>query len=295
MTLDITKSIYDNITAFDHSQFHIKSVGGSMLTREGYWENDYFYTKSTNAEDVIYKINKDGFRTDNFEPLDKNNFNILYSGCSFSFGQDIPQEFRWSDFTTEYFQNTTNAKGYNLSIMGASIHLIIKNICAFINRYGIPDVLVMMLPDIHRKMIYSTYKDQFIPAQLNVDKNSTIDWMYEELLKYKENYIPQENAIVYLTMIDLLENMFKANGSIFLWSTWHIDSESVFRNFADKYSSYFKIPTLYPDYTKKDYGNKELKYWFLAGDGQHPGGGWNKEVSETVIELINKRLKFGGK
>lgn len=295
MTLDINESINKNITAFDHYQFHIKSVNGSMITRDGYWDNDYFYTKSTNADDVFYKINKDGFRTDNFEVLNKENLNILYSGCSFSFGQDIPQEFRWSDFVTNYFNNIKNTKGYNLSMMGASIHLIIKNICTFINNYGIPDVLVMILPDIHRKMIYSTYTDQFIPAQLNFDKDNTVDWMYEELLKYKENYMPQENAIIYLTMIDLLENLFKANGSIFLWSTWHIDSESVFDNFANRYSSYFKIPTPYPDYTKKDYGNSDVKYWFLAGDNQHPGGGWNKEVSEKVIDLINKRLEFGGK
>lgn len=153
MTLDINESINKNITAFDHSQFHIKGVNGSMLTRDGYWSDDYFYTKSTNADDVVYKINKDGFRTDNFEPLNNDNFNILYSGCSFSFGQDLPQQLMWSNFVTDHFKTIKNTKGYNLSMMGSSIHLIVKNICAFINKYGIPDVLVMMLPDIHRKMI----------------------------------------------------------------------------------------------------------------------------------------------
>lgn len=292
MNLDISKDVENNISFFDFSQFCTERMGGSMLRRQGEWKGDYYYSVSSNAEDVIYRINKEGFRTNNFKKVEKgeNKLTILSSGCSFGFGQDMPEEFRYSNIVAESLRNKYEVEEYNLGLMSASIHLITKNIFTFFNNYGYPDILLITFPDMHRGFFFNLEQSRFI--ETNLYTFGAHGWIKETLNDWKKNYLPHHNLVIYTTMIHMLDQICKANNILFLWTFWEEGTKNTFDFFSKSYDSYFDVDTLWPALMKKDYGNRGVKYWDKAGDGTHPGGGWNKEVADKMLQLINSKLNL---
>jgi hypothetical protein len=292
MKLNISKDIENNISFFDFSQFCTERMGGSLLRRKGKWVDDYYYTMSENVSDVIYKINKEGFRTNNFKKVEKGNnkLTILSSGCSFGFGQDMPEDFRYSNVVAESLRDKYDVEEYNVSLMSASIHLITKNVCTFFNKYGYPDVLLITFPDMHRGFHFDLEQSRFI--ETNLYTIAARGWIKETLESWKKNYLPHHNLVIYTTMIHMLDQICKANNVLFLWTFWENGTRDTFEFFSKSYDSYFELDTMWPQTLSKDYGNHDIKYWGKAGDNNHPGGGWNKEVADKMLQLINSKLKI---
>jgi len=292
INLDIRKDVDNNISFFDFTQFATERMGGSMLRRKGEWIDDYYYSLSSNANDVMYRINKEGFRTNNFKKVEKkdNKLTILSSGCSFGFGQDMPEEFRYSNMVAQGLRNNYEVDEYNLGLMSASIHLIIKNIFTFFNNYGYPDILLITFPDMHRGFYFDLGQSRFIETNLYV--NALHGWIRESMESWKKNYLPHNNLVIYTTMIHMLDQICKANNVLFLWTFWDNTTKETFEFFSKSYDSYFELDTMWPQTLSKDYGNHDIKYWDVAGDRQHPGGGWNKEVADKMLRLINSKLNI---
>jgi hypothetical protein len=290
INLDIQKDVNNNISFFDFTQFATERMGGSMLKRKGEWIDDYYYTLSSNANDVMYRINKKGFRTNNFKKIEKkyNKLTILSSGCSFGFGQDMPEEFRYSNMVAQSLRDKYEVDEYNLGLMSASIHLIIKNIFTFFNNYGNPDILLITFPDMHRGLFFNLEQSSFI--ETNLYSVGARGWIRDTLIDWKKNYLPHHNLVIYTTMIHMLDEYCKANNILFLWTFWEEGTKNTFDFFSKSYHSYFNVDTLWPHLMEKDYGNHDIKYWQNAGDGAHPGGGWNKEVADKMLEIIKSKL-----
>ena len=65
-------------------------------------DDGYLYTTLLNSHPengkgpkFQYRLNSNGFRSDHFKKLDTSNINILFAGCSFTFGEGLPEEYTW--------------------------------------------------------------------------------------------------------------------------------------------------------------------------------------------------------
>lgn len=104
----------------------------SISNRPGTWEQN----------GVVYNINNHGFRDDDFvskKPL-------IIAGCSHTYGIGMHKEYTWGDLLAKKI----NLDYVNLGYPGASTSLIVKNIFAYIKKFGNPEMIVCNFPNMER-------------------------------------------------------------------------------------------------------------------------------------------------
>ena len=250
----------------------------------GYWENDYYYTHNVHtmrlSKDILYVLNKQGFRCNNFSPVNKEKFTVLYSGCSVTFGQDLPEEMLWTKLVTKELSKNKDVEEYNLSIMGSSMFLTLSNICAFINTYGMPDLIITLMPDMTRTVTFDPETSEFFDLTPRIQKPDAKNFIH--------HLMPENLLLNNLLMLKLLELLCKNNNSKFLFSTYDGLTHDYFSMFANDLECWFDSKNLIngPNSVKQDYEPHESPFWKIAGDGKHPGGGWHDRFAKRVIEIL---------
>jgi hypothetical protein len=155
----------NTITSINH-RFDLNTDIQKYYDEDGYLVLGIF----RDAKDVVhhgpeltYRVNRQGFRSKHFQKLDPNKINILYAGCSWTFGEGIVEEHAWSNILSNKIQEHCKKEVdyHNVSAMGASPHLIIKNVMAFIRNYGKPDYLFIEMSDHSRAITYSSQAKAF--------------------------------------------------------------------------------------------------------------------------------------
>ena len=89
-----------------------------------------------------YKLNSYRYRGPEFTE----NVDILAAGCSFTYGIGVPEEGTWPAILAK----NLNMSYVNVSAPGASIEWITTSIYRYINTFGKPKMLVVLLPDLIR-------------------------------------------------------------------------------------------------------------------------------------------------
>jgi hypothetical protein len=192
---------------------------------------------------VHYGLNSDGFRSEEFE----SNTDILFSGCSFTFGAGMYLEHLWTKIVADKF----NVKHQNLGLPGSSTMVMVSNLFEYFRQYGNPKTLVCLLPDPYRVLRIRNYKYGFARHDHERDHllSSNDFYLFNEnnyfeniqqfskemdgprILKLPtevENII-QPDTSYYLSMmsINILEQYCKSNNINFIWSSWeanHLNS-----------------------------------------------------------------------
>jgi hypothetical protein len=183
-----------------------------------------------------YKLNSEGFRSEEF----KNNPEILFSGCSFTYGSGIPIDYLWNKIVSENFK----VSHQNLGVPGASVMFTVSNLFEHFRIYGNPKVVACLFPSFYRTFRIKNYKFGY----------SEYDYARHELLKAGDDYVLDEDRYYenvqnlytemdgpkiikmptdirniiqpdtsyYLSMmsINILEQYCKSNGINFVWSTY---------------------------------------------------------------------------
>jgi hypothetical protein len=245
-----------------------------LLAGETYKKTSHEIFNGVQDDDSIsYKMNLDGHRSDNFTK-DHKGLHILFAGCSFTFGEGLPNKENWSGRLYKKILKDFKISGYyNLSYLGGSIDIIINNIYNYINRYGVPDYIFILFPEVKRKYKYNGgifYSD--IPGQ-------------EE--KYS-NYGSMENSIYQnFSLIKNLEIFLNHTNCKMLWTTWNDEDAKIFNNMPfDNY-----IYCLEYDIISKADNYKEVKnkYFYRSRDGWHPGLIYSDGLSNMFMEKINEK------
>lgn len=252
-------------------------------------EKDYIYTDWIASGDwandpstpVIYRINKDGFRSNHFEKINNEEITILFGGCSWTFGEGIPEEYTWTNLLCKKIQQKINkpVKCYSTAYMGSSIDLIIKNTMAFIRNYGKPTYLFLLLPDNARKVVYDSIEKKYLKVFPNVN------WLKESKnniqKKYTLTYEFENNVYDNLNLLHLLEDYCNESGIKLLWSSWNIGDyfvyeSSKFNNFIKENPEEKYFTTAFPrEWEGSYYENpNNIPYWKVAKDNCHPGTAW---------------------
>ena len=273
---------------------------GTELTREKSeyaklhrTENDYLYTDNIGCfgviegPQVVYKINKDGFRSNHFSEFNKDKDSILFGGCSITLGEGLPEDLTWYK---QISKELSIDSFYNVSSTGASTRLIVKNILTFIRKYGSPKFIFVLFPDFARDLQYDLTSKKIVsclvhPQWISAPKKFITHKVYT--LNYSEEY----GAFNAIEHIRILEDVCNYLGIKLIWSNWSKPANDVLENI--KFRNYFKIDGSFSfnDKDKAYDSNKideEVPYWSVAQDGIHPGSGWNKRVAENFINEFNR-------
>lgn len=282
-------------------EFNDDFLVGTELTREQSQyaklhktENDYLYTDNMGSfgiiegPQVVYKINKDGFRSNHFSEFNKDKDSILFAGCSITMGEGLPEDLTWY----KIMSNKTKVDNfYNISATGASTRLIVKNILTFIRKYGPPKFIFALFPNFARDLQYDPVTDKIIsclvhPQWITAPKKFTTHKIYT--LNYKEEY----GAFTAIESIRVLEDVCNLYGIKLIWSSWNKTCNEVFKNIDFNFyfsgSSFFNFDGI--NDKGLDLENLDnLPYWSVAQDGIHPGSCWNKLVAEDFLQEFLRR------
>jgi hypothetical protein len=229
--------------------------------------------------DFTYKINKHGFRSNHFKPVDSEKITILTAGCSHSFGEALPEELRWQNFLLKSLKYS-NLEWFDVSSMGASFRLVTRNVISFIRNYGKPNYVFIVFPDVARDFMFNDKENKFN----NVNSNT------RHIIKQKEHNIPQ-NFIDYTLSFNYYDALMKAIEYIWYleefcktlniklyWTSWDNGLEEIFKNLNFK--------NFVEQKWQHGLNIDNLEYWDMANDNLHRGSSWTSWQGKSFSEVM---------
>ena len=227
---------------------------------------------------ITYGLNGDGHRSDEFEPLDNNKTNILFAGCSSTFGEGIPEDTRWTNRVHSSFDNVGPLQV--LGYPGGGADRIVSNILKYCSKYGKPDYIFVMFADFSRHIEFIRRGDDtgFRNVLMFNYRNNTInidDNKMETLLFQFQNYLR------------ILEIFCETNGIKLYTSSWDSLTSEQARSLDLKTFSaipFNELTEYFLSLTKNDLVGLDKSLFFLARDGHHDGTIRHRFVADYFIE-----------
>lgn len=232
-----------------------------------------------------YDLNKYGFRTIDLENIDWSKKIILANGCSVTFGLGLPESNTWPMFLSQMInKNDDLAQIINISTPGASIKHVIRNTMTFIKKFGKPDIVIAIMPNISRNIYFFKEDQTFRNVYITDSKHDP----YAACKEYEIYYNNETEFFNYMFDIYMLEQYCESNGIKLIWSTWSSHFGSSRQNIK-KVSSirhYEELPyTVDNDMDTKFPNTMNLEWWDYSSDN-HPGGGWQHANAEFFYNKI---------
>ena len=255
---------------------------------------------STNGLDINdlfeYNLNKHGFRCDDFkkEPVD-----FLYAGCSETFGQGGPIEESWAYVLNKKVGNS--GPYINLGVPGAGWTEIIANVFTYIENFGAPKNIFVLLPNMERRTVYG-YGPHGVLSKIKIFRNKIIEnkkdpkgyylwWfpgMSNESNKYPRKYRlkPDNYKTLFLQRYEQVRTLIKMCNALNINIVFTANSQAelgdlhlIQKNSEDDLKSFFYLDQ--DDYYKNLTDGDKRKY-----DG-HNSFGWHNFVAEKMYEHWN--------
>lgn len=196
-----------------------------------------------------FKINIDGYEDDIFHessypifggersqlgfifPDIQKQSDIVFLGCSITYGQGVPEGLSWTSFIKEKTNMTCN----NLSGPGRSVQWTINNFFSYVHKFGNPKIVLALFPEFSRITMSSTknMKSKYIdldnfPENLIVYRYPLYEFFEDQdTSKYFKSPLIAEHVIsgylgfdLSMQYIKMLELYCNSNGIELLWGTW---------------------------------------------------------------------------
>jgi hypothetical protein len=237
--------------------------------------------KKLKGPKIEYNLNKFLFRSKELKDFQKENMNILYSGCSNTWGDGVFEEEMWTNILTNKIETLNLNKkidSNNIAYPGSNVKGIIKNLLGTTQKIGLPNYIFICFPSITRDLFYSKGYAQFFNCFVE-DPAAPLEPVSVGK-KYNHNFSYENNLLTSTTMIFLLEELCKSSNIKLFWTTWDDDDDKIFQKM--NFNNYFKI--------NYEYENKAIKtnspYWEVAQDGFHPGAKWHAGIAEYMFDIL---------
>lgn len=250
---------------------------------------------------VIYQYNNEYYRCDDFKSQ-HDGLHILFAGCSETEGVGGSIEDTWTDKLYKRISESNKVSGfYSIARSGYGWQKIITNFQVYVKKYGFPNFLFVLLPNVGREYRYYTDTQvyryyQLYPENHEIDDNGicTFDNNYKipAVKAYENNTILLQEY--YKTLIDfkisweLFEKFCETNGTKMLWSTYDlIDMHNI--NFLNIGKNFFSIDTEGVDNYIKNQNNFIItKNSFKLRDG-HSGSAIKEYWAKMFENEITNR------
>ena len=255
--------------------------------KKSYFEYESNSPKIIDGPEISYFLNKQGFRSQDFDNFDSKNFNILVAGDSFTFGDSLPNDCVWPQILKNKFVKK-NIEIFNLGFNANSIREIVKNTIAFIRKYGSPDIVVLLLPPENRNILFDEENNTFTKGMResnwllkhsgNISKKSKI--------RFYRGYNQTESYLLAIDLMHMLEDILFEKNIPFVWATHQDKDEKIYEKI--KFKNFVKI-----DYSNGIEVNESeaMPYWEIAKDNAHPGSKWHVFFAEFIFKKIESFIK----
>lgn len=210
-----------------------------------------------------YPLNSHTFRSAEFHP----NTETIFAGCSHTFGVGIDEEFMWSNRVSKHF----NFDSVNMGFIGGSVGTIVKNILAYVRKYGLVKNIFCLFPPFvrllipmngevivskeefkNRKDLADNYLDHIYFYDSDLPKYSKKPHLGSDILTVDFGYY---DAIQSINLLEMFCNMLGIN---LLWGLWDdIDYNNLLDMKKDGY--YQNLISL--ENNKWSFNNDEKKYF----------------------------------
>lgn len=186
---------------------------------------------------VQYTYNSEYFRCDEFSK-DHNGTHLLFAGCSETEGQGGQIDDSWSKMIFNKVGAGSNF--YNLGKAGYGWQKIITQTRIYISKYGKPDNLFILLPNIGRSVEWSAEsgwfnKQEYPSLYVSGSNDSSVYVSAQSPAEYRKSFVS------FATSWKLFEDFCLASGIKLLWGTWeeidnrNFDKIKIFNNFVPLY------------------------------------------------------------
>jgi hypothetical protein len=252
------------------------------------------------AEDdgtVEYLYNNEFFRCDDFSNL-HNAPHILFAGCSQTEGVGAPLETVWSNsLLNSINSNGLNSKFYSIAKSGYGWQKIITNYTLYVEKYGTPEYLFILLPNLGRFFEWDDEEDRYLYVQRypnggavstdQVDQDSVPDFLFIEKPFLKHEH--RKCFIDFSISWKLFEKYCESNGTKILWASWDYEENKNYK-FANLSKNYIDLSNdeLLEFIKKKRPGGNLGRFDLSRRDG-HAGILVNEYWASKFHEEINKR------
>lgn len=196
--------------------------------------------------DTEKELNSNGFRSPEFSSVD-----LITLGCSQTFGMGVCFDFIWPKVLSEKLGNVSFA---NLAYPGWSATRMVKEFFAYVNKYGTPKFLSILLPDLYRyvfvtkKSVNSGYrKDRSKGIDAAVETDLTLpvlnDYYWDESRLPKISKMPHALEDILtpdFTYYQNLTSLYKllvfceATGIVVSISSWHTETSRTIKTLGTK-------------------------------------------------------------
>lgn len=177
----------------------------------------------------FYRRNSYGYRSPEFS----SETDLVFAGCSFTFGLGVPEEAIWGSQVAAQFDMSYA----NISLPGRSVQWVVRSLFAYFKKYGNPKVVACLFPDFQRMtmtlnpdLLISTldsdskkgdHINQLRDIHLYRSSNAGNRPKYSERPHFVEDVIPVDLPVfISIQHILMLEQYCESNGIVFAWGVW---------------------------------------------------------------------------
>jgi hypothetical protein len=244
--------------------YQIDSADGQFLPYEEFdlthsEKHDFGIKPSKN---ITYKMNNYGHRSDDFDILDKTKTNVLFAGCSITFGDALPSQYRWTEFLYKDLDIENKGPFNSLGFLGGGSDKIVSNVMKYCLKFGNPDIIFILYSDFSRQTKY-------IPESKKFRSMIEIDYSTNPISLESES-LAQQLFVQTQNYIRILEIYCKMNNIKLITSCW----DSTTNDALEKLDliSYYPMHIMDPSKVDTDWVPKEdRKFLIKARDGHHDG------------------------
>jgi hypothetical protein len=281
---DLNNKFFHIFDAFDVFGDAIET---KYIDKDGYLHYGYFNKdekeKYEDTKDFDYTLNSDLFRGKHFSTLSNEDYNVVALGCSYTFGFGLPEQYTWPSLLENSIKkNKPNVKMYNLGSPGLGVDSIINNFLTFVFKYGIPNAIFALLPDINRHILYHPDEKKYItysPSLSSVENKKRNKHLFNIIQAYRF----EDRAYQAINQIKMLELLCMGFGIKLFWHSWKIDDTELYKqiNF-NNYINVEKLPEV-PNESFTEIDEKFKQYLDYARDKVHPGITYSIYAAEMFL------------
>lgn len=235
---------------------------------------------------VNFRLNNFGHRSEDFVALDKNKVNILFAGCSETFGESLPEKHSWPHHVVHDLEKDSVNLGpiQILGFPGGSMSKIVRNIFKYVDKFGQPDYILLFAPDSIRFEMYNLENKKH-----QIKNNADIADMYKDV-SYNAIYDLFSN---YCQQYELLRIFCKTNNIKLLSTSWHAESAylmnkmhpETFRDmYAENFLNYYNSKNFDEDY----FNTLDKDFLNSAADNLHSGTVFHVSVGRFFSEWLKQ-------
>ena len=227
---------------------------------------------------VTYKFNSDGFRCDEFKKDHEGKLHVLFAGCSETEGVGSPLDTSWAKMFYDRIAYVNETSGYfNVGKAGWGFQKIVRAITQYVGKYGTPDYIFLLHPNINRLVEWSDELEYYVLHQYGSQADSESSFRhgtYGNITNYLTVKKHRDLFINFAYTMTFLEAYCEAIGTKLIWTCWETDVDHInIVNMGHLFKNFFELPNSdnLMEFIKRDRPDGKFKVDDLKRRDNHTG------------------------